>query len=286
MLRLFAIVTATLALCFFPAVAQVGANADSLPGVDFSGLSEAQRTTALKLINARECSCTCGMRVGECRMKDPNCSYSRGLAGVIVAALKSGKSEKEALTLADASEWAHLPERDTRLLGDPVKLATDGSPTIGPANAPVKLVEFSDFQCPYCVMATPQIAQLLKIYPTEVSLTFKQFPLDIHSQAALAARASVAAEKQGKFWPMHDALFNQKGKLSPEVINRLAGTLGLSLIRFEADLASPEVQQRVQRDLDEGSKAGVAGTPALYINGKHLNAMITMDVLKPGSKPS
>jgi protein-disulfide isomerase len=252
---------------------------ESLPAVDLSGLSAAQKTTVLKLLRGRDCTCGCGMKVAECRVKDPNCFYSKGLASVVVASIKAGKSEKDALADAEASRFAHPPEH--KLLEDPIEIPTAGAPETGPDNAPITLVEFTDFQCPYCAMATPQIQAVLRAYPTEVRLFFKQFPLDIHSQAALAAAAAVAAQKQGKFWQMHDALFASHNDLRRPTILALASAVGLDMKRFEADLDSPEVRKAVSRDLDDGTNVGVMSTPTLFIDGQHYNGNIKLDVLKP-----
>jgi len=252
---------------------------ENLPAVDLSGLSPAQKATALRLLRARDCSCGCGMQVAECRVKDPNCYYSRGLASVIVASLRAGKTEKEALADAEASRFAHAPEH--KLLEDPIEVPTAGAPETGPDNAPVTLVEFSDFQCPYCTLATPQLQAVLKAYPTQVRLFFKQFPLDIHSQAALAAAAAVAAQKQGKFWPMHDALFASHADLRRPTILALASAIGLDMKRFETDLDSPEIRKAVERDQEEGFNIGVMSTPTLFIDGQHYNGNIRLDALKP-----
>ena len=257
------------------------AGADALPGVDMSGLTPGQTTLVLKILESHDCGCGCGFKIAECRVKDSACSYSKGLAKTIVEAIKSGKNEAEAMDAANKSQWAHQPEQDTRILSDAVKIPTDGSPVTGPANAPVKLVEFSDFQCPYCILATPQIQALLKAYNGQVSLTFKQFPLDMHSQAAAAALAAIAAQKQGKFWQMHDALFEQQGRLSPQIIMQIAGKIGLGLVRFKADMNSDEVKKTVARDLDDGEKAGVAGTPTLFVNGQRYNGAVKAASLKP-----
>ncbi|HLY17376.1 MAG TPA: thioredoxin domain-containing protein [Bryobacteraceae bacterium] len=252
---------------------------ESLPGIDLSSLSPAQKATALKLIRARDCSCGCGMKVAECRVKDPNCYYSKGLAGVIIASLKAGKSEKDALADAEASRFAHAPEH--KLLEDPIEIPTAGAPMTGPANAPITLVEFSDFQCPYCTLATPQLQAVLKAYPTQVKLIFKEFPLDMHSQAAFAAAAAVAAQKQGKFWPMHDALFASHADLRRPTVLALASAIGLDVKRFESDVDSAEVRKAVARDLEDGSNVGVMSTPTLFIDGQHYNGNIRLDVLKP-----
>lgn len=259
-----------------------GPRADQgLPGVDMAGLTSAQKVTVQKLLAERDCSCGCGMKVAECRVKDPGCGFSKGLAKVIVDAIRGGKDGKEALALADASSFAHPPQSDGRLLSDPVKIRTEGSPQTGSAMAPVRLVEFSDFQCPYCILATPEIHRILKAYPAQVSLVFKQYPLDIHSQAALAAAAALAAQRQGKFWEMHDALFDLKGRLSRDAIFSIATKIGLDMTKFEADLKSPEVQKTMVQDIQDGDDAGVNGTPTLFVNGKRYNANLTLDALKP-----
>jgi protein-disulfide isomerase len=272
-----------LAGLFVAGAALVGAQdwnaAEALPGVDLNGLTAAQKQTVLKLLRDRDCSCGCGMKVAECRIKDPNCFYSRGLASVIVDAIKAGKSEKEALAAAASSQFAHGP--DQRILGDPVPVPTAGAPVIGPRDAPVALVEFSDFQCPYCALATPQLRAVLKAYPTQVKLYFKQFPLDTHSQAAFAAAAAVSAQRQGKFWEMHDALFASRKDLSRPTILALASAIGLDVKRFEADLDSPDVRKAVARDVQDGDRIGVMSTPTLFIDGRHFNGPIKLEVLKP-----
>lgn len=259
--------------------AQDWTTVENLPAVDLSGLPAAQKATALKLLRARDCTCGCNMKVAECRVKDPNCYYSRGLASVIVNAIKSGKSEKDALAEAEASRFAHPPEH--KLLEDPIAVPTAGAPETGPDDAPITLVEFSDFQCPYCTLATPQLQAVLKAYPTQVRLFFKQFPLDMHSQAAQAAAAAVAAQRQGKFWQMHDALFASHNDLSRPAILALASAIGLDMKRFESDLDSPEVKKAVTRDQEEGFNLGVMSTPTLFIDGQHYNGMIKLEALKP-----
>lgn len=259
--------------------AQDWTTVENLPAVDFTGLSPAQKATALKLLRARGCSCGCGMKVAECRVKDPNCYYSKGLASTVIASLKAGKTEREALAAAEASRFAHPPEH--KLLEDAIEVPTAGAPETGPDNAPITLVEFSDFQCPYCTLATPQLQAVLKAYPTEVRLFFKQFPLDIHSQAALAAAAAVAAQRQGKFWQMHDALFASHNDLSRPTILALASAIGLDMKKFESDLDSPDVRKAVAHDVEEGFNIGVMSTPTIFIDGQHYNGNIKLDVLKP-----
>jgi len=259
--------------------AQDWKTAASLPGIDLSGLSPAQKGTVLKILREQDCTCNCGMKMAQCRMEDPSCSYSHGMAAAIIQAVKEGKSEQQAISAASASKWAHVQQPS--ILDAPVAIPTAGSPVLGPADAPVTLVEFSDFQCPYCAAAVPQIAAVLKTYPKQVKLIFKQYPLETHSQAALAAAAALAAQKQGKFWQMHDAMFANRDNLSRQNLLALAQKIGLDMKRFESDLNSTEVRETIIRDVQDGDKAGVQGTPTLFINGQRYNGPIELTTLKP-----
>jgi len=255
--------------------------ATALPKVDFSGLTQTQTARALKLIREQDCSCRCGMKVAECRMKDPSCAYSRGMAQVIIDAIRKGQTDKQALATLAASDIAKGPAEHNQLLEDPVPIPVTSAPVRGPANAAVTLVEFSDFQCPFCIAATPQLDSVLKAYPSQVRLVFKEFPLDSHAQAPLAAAAALAAQKQGKFWPMYDGLFAQKGNLSRRGVLALAASIGLEMKRFQADLDSAEVKRAVEQDMTDGEHIGVDSTPTLFLNGQRYNGPITLAALKP-----
>jgi|SRR5579871_4109116 len=271
-------------LCIFGGLllfAQDWTTATALPGVDLTGLTPAQQAKALKLLRANNCSCGCGMKMAECRMKDQSCSYSKGLSAAIVDAIRHGKTEAEALEAAKATQWGHGPADHSKPLEDPVAIAIGDAPVRGPASAPVTLVEFSDFQCPFCVAATPQIDALLKVYPSQVKLVFKEFPLDSHSQAALAAAAALAAHRQGKFWALHDVMFAQQGNLSRRIILALAAKSGLDMKRFEADLDSPEIKRAVAKEIDQGEHIGVDSTPTLFVDGQRFNGPLTVASLKP-----
>jgi len=252
----------------------------ALPGVDFSGLTPAQKTHALHVLRTQACPCGCGLKWAECRVKDSNCTFSRGLASVIVAAIKAGKSESAAIAEAKASRFGTRPA--PKLLDAPVPIPTLGSPAMGPANARITLVEFSDFQCPYCSKAVVEINATLKAYPNDVRLIFKQFPLtDAHPAAAISAAASLAAHAQGKFWPMHDVLFANRQRLSRESILGWAKELGLDMRRFQADLDSDAIKKAVLRDMADGDRAGVEGTPTVFLNGQRYNGDLAPDAFQP-----
>jgi len=259
--------------------AQDWQTAANLPGVDMAGLAPAAKNRALHALRAQECSCGCGMKVAECRVKDPSCVYSKGLSATIVDSIKKGKSEAAAIADAKASKYGHRPE--PKLLDDPVAIPTQGSPMMGPASARVTLVEFSDFQCPYCWKAVEKINAVLKAYPKDVKLIFKQFPLDSHPEAQISAQAALAAQFQGKFWQLHDVMFANRTSLSRKAILAWAGGLGLDMKRFTADLDSEAVKKAVARDLADGEKAGVEGTPTVYINGQRYNGDLDLASIRP-----
>lgn len=142
------------------------------------------------------------------------------------------------------------------------------SPVKGPADAPVTIVEFSDYQCPFCAQLDPVLTDVLKQYPTQAKLVFKHYPLPMHSAALPAAKAAVAAQKQGKFWEMHALLFANFRQLQPEKIKELAQQLGLDMAKFEADMNSPEAQNAIQEDQKLATSVQLRGTPTIFVNGK------------------
>ena len=150
------------------------------------------------------------------------------------------------------------------------ELPLNNSAVKGPADAPVTVTLFDDFQCPYCARLLPTIEQVMEIYPTQVRVVFKHFPLNMHKFARQAAIASIAARNQGKFWPLHDLLFANYNQLNDGKIRELAESVGLDMARFDKDIANPSLQQEIDLDLQLGTKSGVRGTPAVYINGVQL----------------
>jgi protein-disulfide isomerase len=220
------------------------------------------------------------MKMAECRTKDPSCSFSKTLSAIVVATVKKGGNEATVAAALDASPLMHRAA--PKLLEDPIAIPTDGDPVTGPANARVTLVEFSDFQCPYCSVAVLKLNAILKAYPNDVKLIFKQYPLsDLHSQAELAAEAAMAAHRQGKFWPLHDAMFADRTHLTRQNILAMAGKAGLDLKRFQQDWDSAAVKQEVARDQKDGDGIGVAGTPTIFIDGQRYNGELDLDAVRP-----
>lgn len=145
---------------------------------------------------------------------------------------------------------------------------TTGSPFKGLSNAPVVLVVFTDFQCPYCAYLVPILDQVLKQYPKEVKIVFKNYPLQSHSYAMSAAIAALAAGSQGKFWEFHDLLFKNYNQLSDEKIEEIIIKTAINRQEFDKKINDPQLLQKVQQDLIDGLNADVRGTPSVFINGK------------------
>jgi len=148
---------------------------------------------------------------------------------------------------------------------------TKGSPARGPESAPVTLVEFSDFQCPYCSRVTPTLDQIKEEYGDKVRVVFKHLPLRIHSKAPAAHAAAEAAHRQGKFWEMHDKIFANQREMSPEKYEEYAVEIGLDVDQFKRDVADDAVKSRVDADANEAATLGVSGTPGFFINGRFMS---------------
>ena len=138
----------------------------------------------------------------------------------------------------------------------------------GPANAPVTLVEYGDYECPHCGLAHPIVKLIGQQFGRRLCFVFRHFPLaEMHPHALAAAEAAEAAGAQGKFWPMHDMLFENQGALEPTDLLGYAEALGLDVPRFVRELASHTHLDKVQADLRSGARSGVHGTPTFFING-------------------
>lgn len=240
-----------------------------LPGVDWKGLPAAKKQSALRFMQAEGCTCGCGMKLAECRVKDPSCAVSRKLTAVVVKETANGKNDA-----AIRAELERVAGEPPPVLDDAVTIQTAGDPVLGPATARMTIVEFSDFQCPYCAKAIPEVKEVMRQLPKDVKLVFKQFPLESHSEAAFAAEVALAAQAQGKFWEMHDMIYAAFPKpLTKDRIMLFAKGLKLDMARFSADLASHKYQARVQAEEKEGEAAGVGGTPTFFLNGKKYNSV-------------
>ena len=181
--------------------------------------------------------------------------------------LEAKVAELEKKLAAPAPAVAARPAVDPNKVYD---LPVGKSPVKGPADAPVVMVEFSDFQCPFCAKATPLIDSVLGAYPKEVKFVYKEFPLTMHPNALPASRAALAAQRQGQYWEMHDKLFANQQALQPDNFKQYAQELGMDVAKFEQDMNSPEVQQQIQEDMQLARQSAVNGTPTLFLAGKRV----------------
>ncbi|RPH70954.1 MAG: hypothetical protein EHM78_09345 [Myxococcaceae bacterium] len=160
-----------------------------------------------------------------------------------------------------------------------ISVAAEG-PSRGPKDAPVTIVEFSDFECPYCGAAHDTVEQVMNTYAGKVRLVFRQFPLSFHPHAAKAAEASLCAADQGKFWEYHEVLFKNQKKLDPADLKAHATQVGLDPQKFGQCLESGDKKKVVDADQQAGMAAGVNGTPAFFINGIFLNGALPIEEFK------
>ena len=149
-------------------------------------------------------------------------------------------------------------------------------PARGPAQAPVTLLEFTDFQCPFCQRAQPILSQLEQAYPNQVKHVVRQFPLQMHPRARPAAEAALCAMEQGKFWEYQDKLF-EKQELSDADFKRYAAELGLKQARFDKCVGKHKYAARIEADLADGQSFGVHGTPAFFVNGRPIVGGATLE---------
>jgi protein-disulfide isomerase len=169
---------------------------------------------------------------------------------------------------------------NVKVLLDPYRIdvAVGDDPAKGPATAPVTVVEFSDFQCPYCAKVGPTLKRVEETYGDKVRIVYRDFPLQqIHGNAAKAAEAGSCANDQGKFWPLHDKMFENQGKLAVADLKQMAKDAGLDAAAFDQCLDSGQKAAEWAEDLKDGERYGVNGTPAFFVNGRLLGGAGTFE---------
>ena len=146
-------------------------------------------------------------------------------------------------------------------------VVADNNPTKGHKNAPITIIEYTDFQCPYCARGAKTIDRIVEMYPEKVRLAFKNNPLKFHAQALPAAKAALAANRQGKFWEYHDLLFKNSASLNEEKFLKFAQDLGLDMEKFNKDRNSEEIAKQIESEQASASKHKLTGTPSFVLNG-------------------
>jgi protein-disulfide isomerase len=152
-----------------------------------------------------------------------------------------------------------------------IPISADDDPSIGPDDAVITIIQFAEFQCPYCGRAKAVVDELMKKYPGKIRMVLRDFPLSFHDRAIPAAVAANCAGEQDKYWPMYDILMANQRSLSDSDLTKYATGMELDLEKWNTCRKDPAQEAEVQKDFEDGSKAGVSGTPAFFVNGIFLN---------------
>jgi protein-disulfide isomerase len=229
------------------------------PGVDISKLNEPQRDTFFQVINSEASACGAAHSLAVSLRDDDSCRDSMHVAQFIAGRIGAGAQPGDIKIELDMLVKA-LQERVVPI---------EGRPVFGNERAPVTMVVFADFQCPVCKAEAPELRAAVESHRGQAKLVFKHFPLThAHEFAEAAAHAAEAAHLQGKFWEMHDKLFEQQNALLPADLERYATEIGLDVAKWKADMASEAVKQKVAQDQADGIKLELEGTPTVYVNGR------------------
>jgi protein-disulfide isomerase len=228
------------------------------PGVDTSRLTEAQRGVFFQLVNTEPSACDKPHSMARSLKDDPGCRDSQLAAQFAADALASGASAsvvKENLPLlVEALE--------------PREIDVQGRPVYGSERAPVTVVVFADFQCPHCRAEAPVLRKAIDQFRGRAKLVYKHYPIPGHDRAKVAAIATEAAHEQGKFWEMHDRVFENQNDLSDANIYKWAAEIGLDMAKFKASFTANKGKTMVEKDRADGEKLGITGTPAIFVNGR------------------
>jgi len=226
--------------------------------IDLNELTSSEIRLFISIVKKSASPCPDSLGLADELSKEKPCKEAFQALGFIYRRILDGYGESEIL------QKYTLRFKEKK----PVSIDIAGRPSIGPENAKVTLIVFSDFGCPHCRRLSLLIQKILKSHPDDIRIIFKHFPLQsIHPSSMDAAIACEAAMVQGSFWQMHDALFNLEGNLSKENILKAATTAGLDITRWKEDIESSIIIERVNADIKEGEKLGINGTPAIFING-------------------
>jgi protein-disulfide isomerase len=261
----------------FPEGWTKSADLASVTTVSLTDLTTAQKTTVMQALNERDCECGCGMgKVAGCIKKDPNCPRSPNLARAAIDLVKQGKGIGEILAAIDDKQkpaaGAAAPSAAAPAGGSKKVVPLPHDQRRGAAATKVTIVEFSDFQCPFCKRSEPTVKGLLDKYGKDVSLVWMNQPLPFHDHAMDAATAFQAAGRQGsdKAWKLHDKMYENNTALTRADIEKYAGEVGLNTGKFKKDWDDPKIKAEVEQDQKAANAAGANGTPTFFINGREV----------------
>jgi 2-hydroxychromene-2-carboxylate isomerase len=231
---------------------------DEVPQVDTSQLTDAEKSLWSDLINDQLSPCGDPVSIAKCATEKTKCgacvTAARYLARLVMEGYDRTTLVEHYRTRFGSKDKATLP--------------LDDSPSRGAPMAKVTVVEFSDFQCPHCAAAHPELVRVLREFDGRVRLVYKYFPLSNHTRAVAAAQAAEAARAQGKFWEMHDLLFEHQRELEEPDIQKYAAQLGLDMERFTRDLNAEATVKRVEADKALGQRLGIEATPSFFVDAR------------------
>jgi len=229
-----------------------------LPGIETKGLESSDVSALVGLLGQGACPCDPKLSILQC-IQAKKCDKASQLAAFGADKFREGLSTNQ-VSQAVIQKY----------IEDYVRYTFDvkNSPVKGAKNPRVTIVEFADFECPHCSSMRGILGTVIKKYPKDVALVFKQFPLPHHVHAHLASQAALAAHNQGRFWEMHNLIFDNQMGLSTEKFGEFARSLGLDMTKFKADMHAESTKAQIAKDRKEAIEAQISGTPAIYINGR------------------
>ena len=244
--------------------AQDGDFIEQAPGVLLRGLTRGEKSTVYAILNTERSACDQPHSLAQSLRDDPGCHDSTAISQFVADAVRAG---------ASAADIRHdIPIVLAKL--EPKSIDLDGRPVYGPEQAPVTVVVFADFECPHCRMEAGHLREVIDGSQGKARLVFKHFPLGHHEVAKRAAVAAEIAHHEGKFWAMHDLIFDNQLDLTEPLIADLAQQAGLDPGRFAAAYAADAGLKAVEADIAEGKALGIAATPTVYVNGREVNRVL------------
>lgn len=234
----------------------------SIPGVDTSALTPRERREWAAQVGELLAPCPeVPVSIAQCVNEKRACKACLPAAQFLLKQVQAGKPKKD-------REEAYAGRFDAKKVRT---LVTDGSPEKGSPDATVTVVEWADFECPFCKEVYPVLDKLVSRFDGQVRVVYKFYPLDSHPHGEIAARAGVAAFNQGKFWEMHHKMFDNQSRLEQADLERYAREIGLDVAKFRADMASKETGDRILKDKQQAEQLGLTGTPMIFINGREVD---------------
>jgi protein-disulfide isomerase len=235
-----------------------------LPDAPVEGLSEEGRAAVARYLDEEFCHCGCPHTVSSCLREHASCGHAKRM-GWLATRLAAGGLAGSDLRRAMTEYYASFESAKRSQLK-----VDDFGPPLGDAQAPITIVEYSDFTCPYCQVLRPQLERWVEAHQGRVKLFYKPFPIPSHTHAMEAAQAGEWAREQGQFWPMHDTLFSNPGALSPDELAGYARELGLDGDALVAAIAEDRYGAKIRAAMAEARGAGLSGTPTLWFQGRRM----------------